>query len=84
MPSNSDLWQVSRRSRSTIPTMSFRSRHGSPARTAGRPRRRSSRVRKAGICWTGDVLLVLLKPCKTLRLTGQERGRAIPLADVAI
>jgi hypothetical protein len=27
------------------------------------------------------VLLVLLTPCKTLRLTGQEHGRAIPLPD---
>jgi len=24
---------------------------------------------------------VLLNPCETLRLTGQEHGRAIPLAD---
>src|SRR5262245_923569 len=31
---------------------------------------------------TWDVLLVLLNPHKTLRLAGQEHGRAIPLSDI--
>src|SRR5262245_39761302 len=31
---------------------------------------------------TWDVLLVLLNPHKTLRLAGQEHGRAIPLGDI--
>jgi hypothetical protein len=35
------------------------------------------------ICVTWDVLLVLLNPRKTLRLAGQEHGRAIPLPDVS-
>jgi hypothetical protein len=31
---------------------------------------------------TWDVLLVLLNPHETLRLAGQEHGRAIPLGDI--